>query len=297
MPSSFGTIKYSSGFGLTAVNNATYNSIDISGNNNINGTMYWQVDAGGAATSFTLETTLYLDSDTNGHQYLGLGVVVDMTTSGTTPATDNFWFMIRDGVPEVRYKWSGGAVFFPTAAMRNTGAVGFSVGGTHTLKVDVVVTSQGRQQIAWYWDGILVALITGISTPFSLKPAIMSIGNVTRILSMYGTSPSATTNYVSGNIQTSSQLYRGLIAKSGAAYGFPSTATGVISGLVEIEGTVASRVVRLYNRTTGRIEGQVMSGADGAYTFTNLDPSFEYFAVAHDYQRTFNAVIQDMIQP
>lgn len=91
--------------------------------------------------------------------------------------------------------------------------------------------------------------------------------------------------------------YRYLTKYSTDLSASPFTGSGVISGVIDIEGTGASRKVRLYNKSTGLLVSQVMSGADGAYTFINLDPSFEYFVVAHDYNRLYNAVIQDFIQP
>lgn len=77
----------------------------------------------------------------------------------------------------------------------------------------------------------------------------------------------------------------------------PSTKTAIISGVTSIEGTVASRMVRLYIKSTGMLVAQKFSNPDGSYAFYELDPAYEYFAVAHDHQRSFNAVIQDMIQP
>jgi Concanavalin A-like lectin/glucanases superfamily len=71
-----------------------------------------------------------------------------------------------------------------------------------------------------------------------------------------------------------------------------------ITGPVTVQNTVAPfKQVRLYDKVTGRLMAQTRSAANGSYSFANIDSRREYFVVAHDETRTFNAVISDMIQP
>lgn len=72
---------------------------------------------------------------------------------------------------------------------------------------------------------------------------------------------------------------------------------GVISGVVTIENIPGSRKVRLYRKQDGMLIRETWSAANGAYSFTNIDPAWEYFVVAHDHLRVYNGVIQDMLVP
>jgi hypothetical protein len=72
---------------------------------------------------------------------------------------------------------------------------------------------------------------------------------------------------------------------------------GRVSGTTTINNVPGARVVRLFHKKTAVLVAQTWSAPDGAYSFTGLDPSAEYFAVAHDHLRTYNAVVQDMLTP
>ena len=76
-----------------------------------------------------------------------------------------------------------------------------------------------------------------------------------------------------------------------------TTGSGTISGIVTIENIPGSRKVRLYRKHDGMLLRETWSAPNGAYSFSNLDPAWEYFVVAHDHLRVHNGVIQDMIQP
>lgn len=74
-----------------------------------------------------------------------------------------------------------------------------------------------------------------------------------------------------------------------------TTGSGTISGIVTIENIPGSRKVRLYRKHDGMLLREMWSAANGAYSFSNLDPNWEYFVVAHDHLRVHNAVVSDMI--
>lgn len=76
-----------------------------------------------------------------------------------------------------------------------------------------------------------------------------------------------------------------------------TTGSGTISGIVTIENIPGSRKVRLYRKHDGMLLRETWSAPNGAYSFSNLDPAWEYFVVAHDHLRVYNGVIQDMITP
>ena len=76
-----------------------------------------------------------------------------------------------------------------------------------------------------------------------------------------------------------------------------TTGSGTISGTVTIENIPGSRRVRLYRKHDGMLIRETWSAANGAYSFTNIDPAWEYFVVAHDHLRVYNGVIQDMLVP
>ena len=72
---------------------------------------------------------------------------------------------------------------------------------------------------------------------------------------------------------------------------------GRVEGKVTIEGAPAARKVRLFDALTGLLIAETWSRKDGHYRFDFLDPSRDYFVLAHDYVRQFNAVIADWIKP
>lgn len=72
---------------------------------------------------------------------------------------------------------------------------------------------------------------------------------------------------------------------------------GRIAGIVTIENIPGSRKVRLYRKHDGMLMRETWSAANGAYSFENLDPNWEYFVVSHDHLRVHNAVVSDMIDP
>ncbi len=72
---------------------------------------------------------------------------------------------------------------------------------------------------------------------------------------------------------------------------------GRIEGKVTIEGTPASRRVRLFDARTALVLGETWSRRDGRYWFDFLDPEREYFVLAHDHVKQFNAVVADNVRP
>lgn len=55
--------------------------------------------------------------------------------------------------------------------------------------------------------------------------------------------------------------------------------------------------VRLYERLTGRLIAQTLTDSMGNYSFSYLNDGFEFTLMAHDHQRQYNAVVQDMVKP
>ncbi|APC69924.1 hypothetical protein [Ralstonia pseudosolanacearum] len=72
---------------------------------------------------------------------------------------------------------------------------------------------------------------------------------------------------------------------------------GRIEGRVRIEGVPAARRVRLFEALTGLLVAEAWSRRDGYYRFDYLDPSRDFFVLAHDHARQFNAVIADWVRP
>ncbi len=72
---------------------------------------------------------------------------------------------------------------------------------------------------------------------------------------------------------------------------------GRIVGTVSVEGQPASRCVRLFDARSGRLLRQTWSKGDGHYQFLYIDPTREYFILAHDYIKQFNAVAADDVKP
>lgn len=75
-----------------------------------------------------------------------------------------------------------------------------------------------------------------------------------------------------------------------------TASNGVISDKVLIKGLAARRKVCLYRRITNELLTTTWSDHAGNYRFENLDPKAEYYVVALDHERNYNAVIQDMLR-
>ncbi|ARU21604.1 HPr kinase [Ralstonia solanacearum] len=71
---------------------------------------------------------------------------------------------------------------------------------------------------------------------------------------------------------------------------------GRVQGKVSIEGTPAARKVRLFDVLTGLLIAEAWSRKDGFYRFDFLDTDRDYFVLAHDHVRQFNAVIADWVR-
>ncbi len=83
----------------------------------------------------------------------------------------------------------------------------------------------------------------------------------------------------------------------------PVVGTGLYDGAASISGVVTEtglpvvRYVRLFDKVSGTLVRVTRSNASGAYVFTGLKASNEWFVVSHDTEnRAYNAVIQDMIR-
>ncbi|MCK4165042.1 hypothetical protein HFK89_21925 [Ralstonia pseudosolanacearum] len=72
---------------------------------------------------------------------------------------------------------------------------------------------------------------------------------------------------------------------------------GRIEGRVRIEGVPAARRVRLFEALTGLLVAEAWSRRDGYYRFDYLDTGRDFFVLAHDHVRQFNAVIADWVRP
>lgn len=72
---------------------------------------------------------------------------------------------------------------------------------------------------------------------------------------------------------------------------------GTIQGTVTIENIPGARQVRLFDKRTGLLVAETWSSPTGQYQFSHIDASREYFVVAHDHLRVYNAVVQDMLTP
>lgn len=73
--------------------------------------------------------------------------------------------------------------------------------------------------------------------------------------------------------------------------------SGRVAGVVTIENIPGARQVRLFNKRSGLLVSEVWSTPTGQYEFNNVDAQQEYFVVAHDHLRVYNAVVQDMLAP
>lgn len=70
-----------------------------------------------------------------------------------------------------------------------------------------------------------------------------------------------------------------------------------IKGVVTVENVpTGGKLVRLFDKASALLVGETVSAAGtGSYEFNGLDGRKEYFVVAHDNIRVYNAVISDMI--
>lgn len=73
--------------------------------------------------------------------------------------------------------------------------------------------------------------------------------------------------------------------------------SGRVAGTVSIENVPGARQVRLFNKRSGLLVSEVWSSPTGQYEFNGVDADQEYFVVAHDHLRVYNAVVQDMLAP
>lgn len=72
---------------------------------------------------------------------------------------------------------------------------------------------------------------------------------------------------------------------------------GTIQGTVTIENIPGARQVRLFDKRSGLVVAETWSSPTGHYEFNNVATDREYFVVAHDHLRVYNAVVQDMLTP
>lgn len=77
---------------------------------------------------------------------------------------------------------------------------------------------------------------------------------------------------------------------------YPFDYNGVIADKVLIKGVPAKRKVCLYLRATNELVATTWSDSAGNYRFENLAPNVQYYVLALDHTRNYNAVIQDMLR-
>lgn len=70
-----------------------------------------------------------------------------------------------------------------------------------------------------------------------------------------------------------------------------------IDGTTTVNGNPAPRLVRLHDSLSGAFVSQVLSGFDGHFEFNNLDASREYYLVAFDSAKIYEAVAADRMVP
>lgn len=71
----------------------------------------------------------------------------------------------------------------------------------------------------------------------------------------------------------------------------------VISGTVKVLNNPARKQVKLFDKVSNAFIKATWSADDGAYSFTDIDPTREYFVVAHDETGMYNAVVKDGLKP
>lgn len=70
----------------------------------------------------------------------------------------------------------------------------------------------------------------------------------------------------------------------------------IIKGVVKINGTPSSRLVRVYAGIGGGVLAQTISNKNGDYEFV-LPHQPSYVVTAFDHLKNYNAVIQDNVVP
>lgn len=279
---------------VSAKYSSTYAAVDVSTATGIDGV--WRLDIADYATTYSCTFDLQLISDAGGGRTFGL-LLIDSSLSALSVASGNN--LAGSGATTLSFMAGLGDTIALTTLINGSPLYLFPtpvINGRFTYRVESGKRLDGRYQTSFYYNDLLVHTMTE-RTPTARKPALYLNGCKWRVHSVVGTATSSDPllsmpSHTNGFTPT----YRYITDWQNGSPLAPK-ATGVISGIVTIQGTIAARKVRLFNKSTGQLVGQVMSGVDGSYTFTNLDPTFEYFAVGHDYTRAYNAVIQDMIQP
>jgi hypothetical protein len=305
------------------INSATYNAaqqaVDL---NNSGGQGFWQIDATGLAASFSITAVLEIVS-ANSLKHFGLWLTNDVGANGTGGIRFAYLYD-KWSISQWGNGFSGDTSSLSGQAFGSRPEV--AIGQIVALRVEYcpAADSNGLYYVGFFVDDVLVCAL--LCLPIPRKVGIFLYECTVRLHSIVGSSPSTHvftprstnksllmpyrhTNPIKPPVQVTmlapqkvnsdafTKNYRNFTRWQAELSPLAANYNGVISGLVTIQSTVAARKVRLYNKSTGQLVGQVMSGTDGAYTFTDLDPSFEYFAVGHDHTRVYNAVIQDMIQP
>lgn len=324
-PVGFWSLYKSDIYPFTATHNASAQAIDLQSGAQQS---LWRIDAAGALTAFSFTADLELLADTAGGYHMGLWLTNTLGGAGdyglryTNSKLSGTWFSSV---------WVGaistGANYELTRQI--VGVQPYSdVGSRVLLRVEYrpCLYAKNFSNVYFFMDDVLVAWIPNVKT-IPMYAGVLLYGTSVRVHSIglndpttellpelqastdqeplykytNPTQPPAQITMSAPQKVNSNSLvknYRSFTRWQSELSPFAANYGGVIvSGVVTIQGTAAARKVRLYNKSTGQLVGQVMSGINGSYTFTNLDPSFEYFAVAHDHTRTYNAVIQDMIQP
>ncbi len=72
---------------------------------------------------------------------------------------------------------------------------------------------------------------------------------------------------------------------------------GRIKGTTKKQGVSISCLVRVYEKSSGRLIDQQLSDQYGFYQFMNLKKSAQYLILGFDPNQNFNAVIQDNVVP
>jgi len=72
---------------------------------------------------------------------------------------------------------------------------------------------------------------------------------------------------------------------------------GIIKGTTQKIGSTLSCLVRVYEKSSGRLIDQEYSDINGEYKFTNLKIGIKYLIMGFDPKNEFNAVIQDNVVP
>lgn len=77
----------------------------------------------------------------------------------------------------------------------------------------------------------------------------------------------------------------------------PSQTGFSIKGVTRKDSVVASKIVRLYERLSGKMVREVQSGADGYFEFLDLSPALEFYVVVLDNEPNsiYDAEISDHV--